>query len=547
MKEKPCKICGKMFIPHCPSNLICSEDHYTKCPVCGKEMLWNSTRAAIPCSKECRKELTKQKNIAKYGVEHPMQCKEVQEHHKKAMLDKYGVESPLQCEDIRNKAIESNRRKFGTDWALGNKEIKEKSKATMIKRYGAATTLESSILRKKVEATCLEKYGVPYVTMAEEVKNKISNSNFLKYGFTSAMSNPDVYNKMKESRITNNGSYWTPEMEAAAKQTSLDHYGVDNPSKSPEIQAKIKDVMIDKYGENYGTYITRNVSHNVISNINKAFMSKLNERGIEGEFEFSGGTKYKYDIALPEQKVVIEINPTYTHNAIGNHWTDKGLPNDYHRNKTNAAKEIGFHCINVFDWDDWNKVIDIVIPRQTVYARKCQIYKLQPKVADEFLNNYHLQGTVKGQVLCLGLVKDNELLQVMTFGKPRYNNKYYSELLRLCTKPGISLVGGASKLFKFATESLGLDEIISYCDLSKFTGDVYEKIRMKHLYDTDPQEIWSKDDRKITANLLRQRGFDQLFGTDYGKGTSNTELMLHDGWLPVFDCGQAVYAYSSAD
>ena len=131
----------------------------------------------------------------------------------------------------------------------------------------------------------------------------------------------------------------------------------------------------------------------------------------------------------------------------------------------------------------------------------------------------------------------------MTFGKSRYDKKYSVELLRLCTKPGYTVVGGASKLFKFATEDYGLNNIISYCDLSKFTGDVYEQLGMKLVRTTPPQEVWSKGNKKITANLLRQRGYDQLFGTNFGKGTSNEELMLKDGWLPVYDCGQRVYEY----
>nr|DAX73793.1 MAG TPA: Protein of unknown function (DUF2812) [Caudoviricetes sp.] len=39
------------------------------------------------------------------------------------------------------------------------------------------------------------------------------------------------------------------------------------------------------------------------------------------------------------------------------------------------------------------------------------------------------------------------------------------------------------------------------------------------------------------------RGFDQLFGTMYGKGTSNEELMLEYGWKPIYDCGQLVFFY----
>ena len=60
---------------------------------------------------------------------------------------------------------------------------------------------------------------------------------------------------------------------------------------------------------------------------------------------------------------------------------------------------------------------------------------------------------------------------------------------------------------------------------------------------TPPQEIWSKGKNKITANLLRQRGYDQLFRTNFGKGASNDELMIEHGWLPVYDCGQLVYEF----
>ena len=135
----------------------------------------------------------------------------------------------------------------------------------------------------------------------------------------------------------------------------------------------------------------------------------------------------------------------------------------------------------------------------------------------------------------------------MTFGKSRYSKQHHVELLRLCTLSGYRVIGGASKLFKFATQNYGLSNIISYCDLSKFTGDVYTKIGMTKLRQTPPNKHWSKGNQHITDNLLRQRGFDQLFNTNYGKGTSNEELMLEHGWLPVYDCGQSVYVWYADD
>lgn len=542
--QKKCAICGELFLPEKPSSRICPKDHFVKCPVCGKDMIWNTRSAVQPCSRECRKILTKRNNLEKYGVEHPMQSKEVQAHHKQAMLDKYGVESPLQSQEIRERAIKTNREKFGTDWALGSKEIHEKIADTMTERYGGRTTLQSVILSQKVAQTCLEKYGVANPMQSEELRAKASNTNFLRYGTYNVMQNKDINDKMKATRLSNNGEYWTAEMDAKMKETSLKNWGVDNPSKSPEIQQKIKDIMTEKYGENYGIYLQRNISEaHTVSNINRTFMTRLNEAGVEGVFEFTGIGRYRYDICIPDQKVLIEIDPTYTHNTIGNLWTDQGIDPNYHKEKSAAAKEAGYRCIHVFDWDDWNSIISLVTPRRKIYARQCKIYKLQPAITDKFLKENHLQGTVRGQDLCLGLVYENEVVEVMTFGKPRYNKKYYAELLRLCTRKDVNVIGGASKLFSFATKKLGVENIISYCDLAKFNGDVYEKIGMHFSHFTEPQEVWSKNSRKITANLLRSRGYDQLFSTNFGKGTSNEELMLADGWLPVYDCGQAVYTF----
>lgn len=54
-----------------------------------------------------------------------------------------------------------------------------------------------------------------------------------------------------------------------------------------------------------------------------------------------------------------------------------------------------------------------------------------------------------------------------------------------------------------------------------------------------------KTKKHITDNLLRQRGFDQLFGTNYGKGTSNEELMRQAGFDEVVDAGQITFLWRS--
>ena len=241
---------------------------------------------------------------------------------------------------------------------------------------------------------------------------------------------------------------------------------------------------------------------------------------------------------------MIELDPTYTHSIEPNFYRNTELDYMYHRNKSNIAKKHGYRCIHVFDWDNWEKIIGLLRPTKKLYARKMSIEYIEDFVADEFLNTYHLQGTVRNQIVCLGLFIDDELYSVMTFGIPRYTKKYQWELLRYATRFEYTIVGGSQKLLKHFIDDIQPKSIISYCDLSKFSGETYTKLRFKHLRNNAPNKIWSKEDRKITDNLLRQRGFDQLFGTSYGKGTKNEQLMLDNGWRSVYDCGQGVYVWS---
>ena len=226
------------------------------------------------------------------------------------------------------------------------------------------------------------------------------------------------------------------------------------------------------------------------------------------------------------------------------HANSNGLDPTYHKDKSAVASKYGYRCVHVFDWDDQDKILELINPRKTiVYARQGNIKVLDLKTCNEFLNEYHLQGTVRGQVVGYGLYLNEDLVQVMTFGKPRYNSRFEWELLRLCSKSSVQVVGGASRLFQYFIKDKHPSSIISYCDVSKFSGNVYKELGMTLKEVTTPAKIWSKDNLRVTDNLLRQRGYDQLFNANYGKGTSNEQLMLDHDWLPVYDCGQAVYEW----
>ena len=373
---------------------------------------------------------------------------------------------------------------------------------------------------KKTRKTSLQKYGCLAPGNNKEARKKSEKTMVEKYGVKYALQNPNI--------------------KAKAVDTIKKKHRVDNVGESERGIKKRIETHLKKYGVK-GTFLLPEYRPKTISKINKEIGHRL-EEWYKVEYEYRLDGKF-FDIYLPEINQLIEINPTYTHNSFGNHWNENGIPSNYHLEKTKLAESHGFRCLHVFDWDNIENIVSLLLPTKSIYARQCTIYRLNLNVAKKFVSENHIQGSCRGQEFALGLVKDGELYMVMTFGKPRYNKKYSIELLRLCTKRGYRVVGGASRLFKFATEPYGFDDIISYCDRAKFNGSVYTKMGMKLAKTTPPQEIWSKDRDHITANLLRDRGFDQLFNTSFGKGTSNDLLMLQHGWLPVYDCGQLVFEY----
>ena len=313
----------------------------------------------------------------------------------------------------------------------------------------------------------------------------------------------------------------------------------------PEKVSHAKEVRSATNLEKYGvvnSFALATYTNNSKPNIQ--FSELLDIAGIEYKREFYIGydnKHFKYDFKVND--IFIEINPWPCHNTTFCPIPDsKVIDKNYHSNKTKVASDNGYRCIHVWDWDDWEKVIRLLLPREKVYARKCIVKQVIKKDCINYLNKYHLQGYARSSI-DLGLYYNDELVSVMTFGRPRYNKNYEYELIRYCSHKYV--VGGAEKLFKYFLKTYCPSSIVSYCDNSKFNGDVYKSLGFDLVDFGIPTRHWFniKTGQHITDNLLRQRGFDQLFGTSYGKGTSNEQLMIEHDFVEIYDCGQSVYKY----
>ena len=196
-----------------------------------------------------------------------------------------------------------------------------------------------------------------------------------------------------------------------------------NPGHAKRIAQSTHLTCISKYGVDWPCQLPQcKRASNGRSKINDEFYKVLDSHNINYIEEFPIG-KYSYDVLLPDTKTLIEINPTSTHNAIGNHW-GSGLDKFYHRDKTNVGINNGYRVIDIWQWDDIDKILAMLKDKELIYARNCEVRVITQQTANEFLNTHHLQSSVTGQKICIGLYYENQLIEVMTFGTPRYNKKY---------------------------------------------------------------------------------------------------------------------------
>lgn len=550
-KHKLCSICHKEFLPKCPSQRICPDAHYIPCPICNKPMIWNSTRSPEPCSKECKKEKLKQFYMQKYGVEHPMQSSATQNRFKDTMRKKYGVEHALQNDEIKQKAISTNKQQFGCDWGLQSPDIRQKIKDTMKDRYGVEYGVQIPGFKEKSEHSCMIKYGTRWVTQSPKVKDSIKQTMSLRYGVDNALKIPEVKARVQQKRAEH-----MDEIVENIRKTFMDHYGVTNCFQSEEIKAKIINTCIDKYGvshvmqndeikdkvrqtieKRYGVpwYVMSEEyknEGNIISKINRNFGDALKSAGIPYKFEHRIGT-FSYDIEIINTTALIEINPTYTHNIIGCHWR-AGLSKTYHMDKMQVANNAGFQCINIFDWDNWEKIIAMLtLDKQQIAAYDLAVYKLTPNVANAFLTKYSIQGAFNKPAWHLGLVKNNTIYQMITISKPRYNDGYMAEIVRWQSNPEYDVLGGYAKLLNFIASDKFYDmhNIVLYFDNAKqFDMDILNCMKM--VRSNPPALLWSKGDKYVTSRVFNQFGY---------KGIHTESDMLDNGWLPIYNCGYTVY------
>ena len=387
---------------------------------------------------------------------------------------------------------------------------KEKTKQTSLLRYGCTAPGNNPEAREKAKQTCMKNHGVMYALQSKEIRDKGIETNLKKYGTTNPGANLEIINKrMKTNKL---------------------RYGDTMPFNKPEAYKKQRATLLARYGVTTG-FLTPNALE---SNMTRS--SRLNHNLQEQIIQATGkevilekrvGTKL-FDLYIPEDSMLIELNPTYTHSCIPTPYLP-GVDKYYHRDKTKLALENGFNCMHIWDWDSRTKVIQSMKQRELIDASECSIVVLKKEIYDKFFEANDFAGTCRNIKLCVGLVKDNKVFQAIALGPCTKNKNYDVQIHRMCTCIGYTVTNGYDRLSDFIS-NYGFRNIIAYVDRSKHAGEEYLAMGMKLKRITPPRKIWSKNTKYINSSMK-----GTMFDSD--------EALLADGWLPVYDCGQAVFVF----
>lgn len=247
------------------------------------------------------------------------------------------------------------------------------------------------------------------------------------------------------------------------------------------------------------------------------------------------------DIYLPEYKLAIECNGDYWHSE------KVGKDQNYHLNKTKLCQEKGIQLIHIFEssWTNkkeiWKSILNSKLGRTSkIFARKCVLKEVPKEQEKEFLNTNHLQGFTGSQV-CLGLYYQDELVELMSFGKPRFTDKAGWELIRLASKLNTTVVGGASKLFKHFTKN-NKGTILSYSDNLYSDGSIYKQLGMEFSHYSKPGYFYFKGNKTFSRqSFMKHLLKDKL--EIFDPNLTESENMNINGYKKIWDCGQSVWIF----
>jgi len=603
--ERKCVWCGKVFMAHSAKAQSCGDDHYRPCARCGqpllvKESYVNYMKYGPRTCSECRKiviseghqnrsaeaklqaqqkreatnlerygaanplqrsdikEKVHQTVKSRYGVDNLSQSAEIQERIKQHSLELYGVDHYSKDPEIRARMVQGMLDKYGVASPMQSEELRQHIQSTNLERYGHENALSNEDIQAKVKATCLKRYGVEYAAQADEIIKQRTETNFKKYGGPAYIFSPEY---LKTTVVNPDRYNYYEQFKSDPKNYILTQFDHKPTYKELSESTGVCDTTISYYIVKYCLHdlVQCNIS-NMEQDITNIIHTTVPDAVIIPHSR-SIISPYEIDIYLPDYKLGIECNPTWTHNSdIAFMHEGNIVPKSYHKDKSDLAQQAGIRLIHVFGYD-WVNHKDIMVSMlrnalgnttRKLFARNLHLREVSWSDAREFLRINHRQGPTTCSIR-LGLYDNDELVSLMTFGKMRnlsgrINNEDSWELSRFCSKLNYNVVGGASKLFSYFCRHWYPDKIVSFSDIATTSGNLYKILGFVEIHRSDPGYVWVDPNSECYYNRVtcQKSNLKKLLRDDTIDVEHNTEveIMTAHGYGRVFDSGVIRWEYT---
>lgn len=365
---------------------------------------------------------------------------------------------------------------------------------------------------RRMEQTCIERYGGVGYGIAK-VQDNAQRRKFEKYG-TLAVS-IEKTQKTQQEKYGFVCNYKDPKFQKRCQERKLEIYGQHFPPKEPkidsrgerEVRAFLEEITGYCWAANYG----------------------ILPRGLE------------LDGVCEELKMSFEYCGLYWHDEFQKHA-------HYHLDKMNHAFEAGYRLFTIFEdeWEHRQEQVKAFLAASVgkfdvrVAARKCTVREIdliQENVRGFFEAN-HIQGASNNIKRAFGLFYQEDLVGCVSFSLHHRKNDGTVTLSRLAFKNGWQVIGGASKLVKYALSKFDCP-IVTWSDNRWTSGMLYRKLgfRMEnnlgpdYSYHKNSAKRWSKQQFK-KSNLL---GVGNMTEREYCRDI----LKLRR----IYDCGKRRWVY----
>lgn len=400
--------------------------------------------------------------------------------------------------------------------------------------------------RDKRAATISAKYGVDHFSKSTEYKNKFKQTCFDRYGVI----NPGQIPKLKLQRAKNKSfTYLSHLINSVADNYvplfDINAYGgvhepsnwlckkCDNKFEMPNLIKGL--VCISCYPR------PKNIGESKQEIELREWIQSLGVNTVQKDRKVLQGKEL--DILIPDYDLAIEVCGSYWH-------SDQHVDRNYHQNKFLGCEQSNIQLLTLFDFDLKN--LDLVqsmilhklrlSPHKPLRPSLGKIIPIKGDQARRFNQTYHLRGHSAASYH-FGLVFDNELVAVSSWGRNRFDKKSQSlELVRLCaSRPVNGLLG---KMTAHAARTLGVSHIQSYVDLRYGTGMAYRSAGYQLVKTTSPG-YWYVDSATVCYHRSSFSKQKLKNFTEYDVNKTEFEIMNELNYNRIWDCGNRLFEWKA--